>query len=270
MANPALSNNPAFNGRGYATFDKAPQAPQYGQNPVTPSADELTDMYSQGSATPLETGRMTYNDVVMRTAMCFMVLLATAGVSWVMYNPILTFGGAIVGLILALVISFKKSPSPTLVMAYAAFEGLFVGGISKMYENAYSGIVVQAVLATLCVFAVSLFAFRSGKIRVTPKTQRIFMIAMGGYMLFCLVNMGSMLFFGNDTLRSGPLGFAIGLFAVGLAAFSLVMDFDFIERGVRAGLPEKFAWTAAFGLMVTLIWLYVEMLRLIAILRGDD
>lgn len=270
MANPAFSNNPAFNGRGYATFDSAPKAPQFGQGPATPSADQLEDMYSQGSATPLQTGRMTYNDVVMRTGMCFMVLLATAGVAWMMKNPILTIGGAIIGLVLALVISFKKSPSPTLVLTYAAVEGLFVGGISAMFEAAYNGIVVQAVLATLCVFAVTLFAFRSGKIRVTPKLQRIFMIAMGGYLLFSLVNFGSVLFFGNDTLRSGPLGFAIGLLAVGLAAFSLVMDFDFIEKGVQGGLPEKYAWTAAFGLVVTLVWLYVEMLRLLAILRGDD
>ncbi len=291
--NPVFANSAEFKSSGYATFNvpgsrtteaprwqqpgqyrttaQAPQyaPPQHGQQPYSP--EQLEQMYAQPSAGPAQMGRMTYDDVVVRTGLLFGVLLATAVVGW--FIPGLALVGAIVGLVLGLVNSFKKNPSPALIIAYAAFEGLFVGGISSIFSMRWEGIVPQAVLATLAVFAVALFAFKSGKVRVTAKSARIFMIAMGGYLLFCLVNVGLMLFTnvgGEFGLRSGPLGFLIGLFAVGLAAYSLVMDFDFIEQGVKNGLPERFAWLGAFGLMVTLIWLYVELLRLIAILRGDD
>ncbi|MGH3926442.1 MAG: Bax inhibitor-1/YccA family protein, partial [Pseudonocardiaceae bacterium] len=162
--------------------------------------------------------------------------------------------------------------------------GLFVGGISFAFENmqvgtradgtaiTLDGIVAQAVLATLAVFAVSLWAYRSKKIRVTPKFQRGVMIALGGYLVFVVVNLLFQIFGSSDSpfgFRQGIFGILIGLFAVGLAAFCLILDFDFIEQGVKNGLPAKFAWTAAFGLTVTLVWLYIEMLRLLAILRGE-
>ncbi len=130
------------------------------------------------------------------------------------------------------------------------------------------------MLATLSVFAVSLFLFRSGKVRVTPKFQRAVLIGIaGGYLVYSLLNLGLMLFGVGDgmygPLRSGLLGVGIGLLAVGLAAASLIMDFDAIKRGVDQGAPAKMAWSAAFGLIVTLVWLYLELLRLLAILRGD-
>src|SRR5690606_27026889 len=147
------------------------------------------------------------------------------------------------------------------------FENMQIGGSSL------NGIVAQAILGTLGVFAVALFAYRSGKVRVTPKFRRGALIALGGYAVFCLVNLLAQVFGWSDSpfgFRDGWLGIAIGLFAIGLAAVMLILDFDFVEQGVKAGLPAKFAWTAAFGLTVTLVWLYIEMLRLLAILQSGD
>jgi uncharacterized YccA/Bax inhibitor family protein len=258
--NPAFRRNDAFartGAGGYATFDQ-------------PSAQQLEDMYAQPSATPVRAGRMTVDDVVTKLGISMAVLLVGAAVGWI--YPGLFFVGMIVGLVLGLVNSFRKEPSPALILAYAGFEGLFVGGISRFFEEQWDGIVGQAVLGTLSVFVVSLFLYRSKRVRVTPKFQRMAIIALGGYVLFSLVNLVASLFGVGDGwgFRSGALGVAISLFAVGLAAVMLILDFDFVEQGVRNGLPEKYSWYAAFGLLVTLVWLYIEMLRLIAILRGDN
>jgi uncharacterized YccA/Bax inhibitor family protein len=124
------------------------------------------------------------------------------------------------------------------------------------------------VLGTLSVFGAALFLYRSGRVRVTPKFQRTVLIAGAGYLVFCLINFGIVMFT-DSNLRGGWLGIAIGLFAITLAAAFLIMDFDFAEQGVKNGLPERYSWLAAFGLVVTLVWLYIEFLRLISILRGD-
>jgi uncharacterized YccA/Bax inhibitor family protein len=257
--NPVFSRSDAFTRRGYATFNEAPPA----------TATKLEEMYNAPSATGVQTGRMTMDDVVIKTGLMFAVLVPLAAVNFYLQNPLLTFGGAIVGLVLALVISFKQSTNPALVLSYAGLEGLFVGGISGIYEDFYDGIVAQAVLGTLAVFAVALFAYKSGRVRATPKFQRGVLIAMGGYLVFCLVNLGVVMFTDNN-LRGGWLGIAIGLFAITLAAAMLILDFDFAEQGVKNGLPERYSWLAAFGLVVTLVWLYIEMLRLISILRGEE
>lgn len=263
--NPVFNNSKAFSRRGYATFN---------ENAVpTATAGQLEGMYAAPSATGVDTGRMTMDDVVVKTGLMFAVLLPAAVLNYIVANPLLTFGGAIVGLVLGLVVSFKQSTNPALVLSYAAAEGLFVGGLSRAFETQWNGVVAQAVLGTLAVFGVALFAYRSGRIRVTPKFQRTVLIAMGGYLVFCLLNLVVMLVGAGDPvwgLRAGAFGFLIGLFAVGLAAAMLILDFDFAEQGVKNGLPERYSWLAAFGLVVTLVWLYVEMLRLIAILRGSD
>jgi uncharacterized YccA/Bax inhibitor family protein len=155
------------------------------------------------------------------------------------------------------------------VLSYAGLEGLFVGGISGVFEDRYNGIVGQAVLGTLGVFAVALWAYKSGRVRATPKFQRGVLIALGGYLVFSLVNLGVVMFTDNS-LRGGWLGIGIGLIAITIAAAMLILDFDFAEQGVKNGLPERYSWLAAFGLVVTLVWLYIEMLRLISILRGED
>ncbi|HEX7189515.1 MAG TPA: Bax inhibitor-1/YccA family protein [Actinomycetes bacterium] len=257
--NPVFNRSDAFSRRGYATFNEAPPA----------SAGQLEDMYSAPAATGLQTGRMTMDDVVIKTGLMFAVLVPLAAVNFFLKNPVLTFGGAIAGLVIALVISFKQSTNPALMLTYAGLEGLFVGGISGVYEDFYDGIVAQAVLGTLAVFSVALWAYKSGRVRATPKFQRGVMIALGGYLVFSLVNLGVVLFTDNN-LRGGWLGIGIGLIAITIAAAMLILDFDFAEQGVKNGLPERYSWLAAFGLVVTLVWLYIEFLRLISILRGSD
>ncbi len=257
--NPVFNRSDAFSRRGYATFNEAPPA----------SAGQLEDMYSAPAATGLQTGRMTMDDVVIKTGLMFAVLVPLAAVNFFLKNPVLTFGGAIAGLVIALVISFKQSTNPALILTYAGLEGLFVGGLSGVYEDFYDGIVAQAVLGTLAVFSVALWAYKSGRVRATPKFQRGVMIALGGYLVFSLINLGVVMFTDNN-LRGGWLGIGIGLIAITIAAAMLILDFDFAEQGVKNGLPERYSWLAAFGLVVTLVWLYIEFLRLISILRGGD
>jgi len=255
MANPALSNNPAFR-----------------QTAV--SAAQLDELYDRPSATAVETGRMTYEDTAVKTVVLFAVLLATGAVGWVF--PALAFVGAIGGFVLALVNTFKREPSVPLIVGYAALEGLFIGGISSMFQAFYGGVVLEAVVATLVTVGVTLALFASGKIRASARATRIFLIAMVGYLVFRLVEFALVAFgvtrsgFGlsSTTIAGIPLGVIVGVLVVLLAAYSLVLDFDQIQQGVRRGLPAKYGWTGAFGLMVTIVWLYVEFLRIFALLNG--
>lgn len=251
MANPALSNNPAF------------------RQPAAQSAATLEELYQRPAASPADTGRMTYEDTAVKTVALFAVLLATGVVGWIF--PALAIVGAIGGFVLALVNTFKREPSVPLIVGYAALEGLFVGGISRIFEGAFGGgLVMPAVVATLVTFGVTLALFASGRIRASAKATKIFLIAMVGYLVFSLVNVGIRLFTdigGAFGLMSGPLGIIVTLLVVIMAAYALVLDFDQIQQGVRGGLPAKYGWTGAFGLMVTLVWLYVEFLRFFAILR---
>lgn len=222
---------------------------------------------------------MTYDDVIIRTLGCLAVLLAGAAV------PVFVLPGAamslmIIGLVagftLGMINSFKREPVPALIIAYAAAEGLLLGGITQVMDAAYPGIALQAVVGTLAVFTATLVLFKSGKVRATPKAMRFFLIALVGYVVFSLVNLGLMLFGVLDDpwgvrgieVAGIPLGIIIGLLAVCMAAFSLIVDFTIIENGVRSGIPRRYSWSAAFGLTVTLVWLYMEILRLLAILRG--
>ncbi len=264
-SNPAFKNNAAFNGRGAIAVS-------------TPSATELDELYSRPSATPTDTDRMSYEDTTLKTVALFAVLLVTGAVGWAF--PPLAIVGAIVGLVLGIVNTFKKQPSVPLIVAYAAFEGLFVGGISAIFEQVWEGVVIQAILATLVTVAVVLALFASGKVRASARATKIFLVAMIAYAVFSLVNFGLMIFAGDAIgggafgLRSAdipgtsiPFGLVIGALAVLLAAYSLVLDFDFVKQGVQRGLPRKFGWQAAFGLMVTIVWLYVEFLRIFALTR---
>ncbi|GAA2726907.1 Bax inhibitor-1/YccA family protein [Cellulomonas aerilata] len=239
----------------------------------------LEGMYNAPTATTAQTGRLTYDDVIVKAGGLLAVVVVAAAATWALVPQTLLFPvmivGALVGFVLGLVNSFKTNPSPALILAYGVAEGAFIGGISEIYSGLYQGIVLQAVLATMATFVACLVLFRSGKVRVTPKFTRWLMVAMVGYLVFSLVNVLLMVFnVGGEgmfgPLRGGFLGVLVGLFAVGLAAAMLIVDFDSIKRGVEQGAPAKFAWTAAFGLVVTLIWMYLEFLRLLAILRGSD
>lgn len=240
------------------------------------SVDELSQMYQAPAATHVDTNRVTYGDVINKSIITLGLVIAGAVIGWMFANPVqnavLYFGAAIVGFVLGLVNAFKRKPSPGLIMAYSIAQGVFLGGLSVLLDTMYPGVAMQALLATLSVFAVVLALYKSGKVRATPRMTRMFMIAMIGYALFSLVNFGLMIFGVTNEmfgLRSGWLGIAIGLIAILLATYALVMDFTMITEGVNQGAPKLFAWAAAFGLTVTLIWLYVELLRLLSIIRNN-
>ncbi len=220
---------------------------------------------------------MTLKGVINKTLLLFGILLLTGTIAWKItlagsFNPrILMFVGAIGSLILAFVIIAKPQKSATLAPIYAALEGLFVGSISAFYNAAVEGIVTDAILLTLCVFAVMMILYRSGVIRATPKFRKGLSIAMGGILLFYLLNFVFSLFgSGVSLFRLGVIGIGIQLFIVGIAAMSLVSDFDMIERNLEQRFPKYMEWYSGFGLMVTLIWLYLEILRLLALFAGRD
>lgn len=227
----------------------------------------MEDAFRAPAAGPEHTGRMTYNDVVGKTGLMLVLVVVAGAVGW--FSPGLMIVGAIAGLVLGLVNSFKREPSPVLIMLYALAEGLFLGGISAVFEASYPGIVVQAVLGTFSVFAVMLALYTSGKFRPTPRMTKIVMTAMLGYLVFMLVNL-VLTWTGIANLRTGGLGLIVGAIAVLLAAYSLTMDFEMAAVGVKNGAPQKYSWSVAFGLTVTLVWLYVEILRILSILRSDD
>ncbi|MDN3311556.1 Bax inhibitor-1/YccA family protein [Microbacterium oryzae] len=299
MASPGF-NNPVFSPdpRAVRSYPGAPRTAQYGTPTTPPPAAQFGQMgvdaaanaqmegaFAAPTAGAHQTGRMTIEDTVMKTVLLFAVLLVTAAVGWIItlggsLSPAnatsLSMGPMLIGVIgggiLGLVNAFKKNPSVPLIVAYAAFEGLFVGGISAYFEFIYPSIIVQATLATVAVVGVTLALFMSGKVRATPRGAKILMIAMIGYLVFSVLNLVLSMTGVVDGwgLRSGWIGIAIGVLVVFMAAYSLVMDFDMVQQGVRNGAPRKFAWQAAFGIMVTVVWLYVEILRMIAILRGSD
>src|SRR5215203_6310742 len=235
LDNPAYSRNPAFSSQGAvaATQDI--------------SAQQLQEIYNQ-PATPPAGETMTVETTLQKAAISFGLLLVGAAIGWVTTEslPFLWIGAGIVGFVLALVNIFKKEPSPALVLAYAGVQGIFVGGISAWYELRFGGgIVTQAVIATLVVVGVTLALFASGKIRASKKATKIFLIAMVGYLVFWLMIFGVT----DDPwgLRGAeifgiPLGLIIGVFVVIMAAYSLVLDFDFIQQGVRNRAPKKYAW----------------------------
>jgi uncharacterized YccA/Bax inhibitor family protein len=266
LNNPAFSRNPAFSEKGGVS------------SVPTASADELQSMYSQPSATAVDTDRMTVEDTVLKTVVSFVVLLAGATVGWLATPavPYLWIIAGIIGFVLALVNIFKKSPSAPLILLYAGMQGVFLGGISLFYETRFSGIVIQAVIATFAVFGVTLALFASGKVRASRKATKIFLIAMGGYLVFSFVNV-ILLATGVNKDPWGllsqpvfgiPLGLLIGVLVVIMAAYSLVLDFDAIQQGVKNRAPRKYGWSGAFGIMVTVIWLYLELLRMIGIARN--
>ena len=274
-SNPAFNRSPAFSSnRDVAAKLQAGATGSVSTEGMT--AAQLTDLYSVPSATPSDTDRMTYEDTMVKIVTSFVILLVGAAVGW--FFPVLALPAALVGFVLALVNIFKKKPSPALVLSYAAVEGIFVGGITVFFESRFPGIAVQAVLGTLVVVGVTLALFASGKIRASKKATKVFLIAMVGYGVFSLINFILMATGANSDafgLRSAPIpflgglpfGVVLGVLVIIMAAYSLVLDFDSIQTGVKRGAPRIYGWTAAFGIMVTVVWLYLEILRLLALLR---
>jgi uncharacterized YccA/Bax inhibitor family protein len=216
---------------------------------------------------------MTIEDVVAKTGFLFAILVVVGAIAW---GANLGQGALLIGFlggfVLAMVISFSKTIKPGLVVAYAALQGLALGTISKYYETFYPGIVSQAVIGTIAAFTGVLFMYRSGRLRATPQFTRAVMGAAIGYFILGLVSLVASFFGvgqGYGFYGVSGLGLLLAVAGVALASFFLVLDFDQIEKGVAAGVPEKESWRASFGLMVTIVWLYLEVLRLLSILRNN-
>ena len=281
-SNPVFARSDGFNGRGGAV--------------ATSPSEWKVDLDGGQSTSPTHTergqGRMTLDTVVEKTAISLGLVILAAAAAWFFIGDLgatdpteaqaaqglafsLAIGGALIGLVLSLVNSFKKVVSPALVIAYAVVEGVFVGAFSKVIAS-YVGdptIVFQAVLATMVAFGGTLAAYKFFNIQVTDKFRKVVTIAIFSFVGVMLINFVLSL---TGVLESGglrgfnTLGLLVSAAAVVLAVLMLILDFDFVEQGVAAGLPERESWRAAFGLTVTLVWLYIELLRILAILRGSD
>lgn len=265
------SKNPVF--RRSDAFQSA------GSGAAGMSADQLREMYDAPSYSGPRGDRMTIDDVVARTAMTLGTLIVVAGATWFLTGPVQPahfgwlIGAALVGMGLGFVIGLKHITNPALILGYAAVEGVFVGLASKVL-SVYAGdtaIVAQAVLGTMCASAGMLAVYKFRIIRVTPKFQRFVVAATLGFFLIVAVNLVLRMFGLNLGVSGlGGLGLVFAVIGVALACFNLLLDFDYVEKGIAAGAPSKDAWFAAFGLTVTLVWLYIELLRILAILRGGD
>ena len=225
---------------------------------------------------------MTVGGVAVATGLLFVVLLATAVVGWSSVTPPTEvraasapgwlFLAVLGGLGVAIATIFKPKWARFTAPLYAAIEGLVLGAISRLFEAQFPGIVLQAVCLTLAVFALMWVAFATRLIKVTQRLRVGIVVATGAVMVVYLVGWVVQLFGGTVSFISEPTTFGIlfSLAVVGIAAFNLLLDFDFVQRNVDRGAPSYLNWHAAFGLLVTLIWLYLELLRLLAKLQGRD
>lgn len=225
---------------------------------------------------------MTLNGTVNKTGILLLLTVLTAAFSW---NQALgtdglpapgfalyMWGGAIGGFILALITIFKKTWSPVTAPLYALVEGFFLGAISAVYNAKFDGIVMQAVMLTFGILFALLFAYRSGLIKATENFKLGVVAATGGIALVYLASIVLGFFGINIPMihEASWVGIAFSLFVVVIASLNLVLDFDFIESGVEQGAPKYMEWYGAFGLMVTLVWLYLELLRLLSKLQSRD
>ncbi|GAB3139513.1 Bax inhibitor-1/YccA family protein [Micromonospora sonneratiae] len=218
---------------------------------------------------------MSIDDVVVKTVTLLGILGVSAAAAWVLVPDALVkvawIGAAVVGLVLGLIISFSRIANPALVVTYAVIEGVFVGMVSKAFETLYNGIVLQAVVATFGVFFVMAMLYKMRVVRATPKFARGLIAVMAGLFAVMLINLVLALFGFDTGLRSGgALAIGFSLVCIVVASLSFVLSFHEVEEGVRMGLPQRYSWTAAFGILVSLVWLYLEVLRLISYFQGDD
>jgi uncharacterized YccA/Bax inhibitor family protein len=266
--NPVFNRSEGFNGKGGTTY----------------AAFGGTTYDAPPTHTGVGTGRMTIDTVVQKTGMTLFVVVAMAAITWVTTGQLVladgtidskvattvytvSIIGALGGLVLSLVNSFKKEISPALVIAYAAFEGLFVGAFSKVVGTwAGDSAVVGAVLGTVAAVAGTLAAYKFFDIKVTNKFRTFVVAAMFGFVAVSMLDFVLQLFHASFGFNGfGGIGLISSFIGLGLGVLMLILDFDFVERGIAAQLPEQESWRAAFGLTVTIIWIYIELLRIIAI-----
>lgn len=264
--NPVFARSEGFNGRGgtaYADFGAG-----------VPSTH-----------TEAGSGRMTIDTVVQKTAITLGVVILAAAATWILTGDVLTSDGqafdpgklqtlytlsivgALGGFVLAMVNSFKRVVSPALVIGYAALEGVFVGAMSKSFQLSFGeGVVTGAVLGTVAAFVGTLAAYKFFNIQVGTKFRTWVVAAMFGFVAVTMLDF-VLHFFGADFGFNGlgTMGLISSVVGLGLGVLMLILDFDFVERGIAAALPERESWRAAFGLTVTLVWIYIELLRILAI-----
>ncbi len=308
-SNPVFRRSEGFNGRGSTSGITYPSqgAPAYGagtqQAPSWDNAPQQGQQHGQqdpygnqygGPGQSVDQGRMTIDSVVQKTGLTVGVVALVAAATWMLTGDfstatpaeqeaiagnlyLLSMVGAFVGFGLAMVNSFKRVVSPPLVLAYAVFEGVFVGAFSKVIEasfgdgNGMPGLVIGAVLGTMGAVAGTLAAYKFFDIKVSSKFRTWVVAAMFGFVAISLLNLVLGMFGADFGFNGfGPMGLVSSLIGLGLGVLLLILDFDYVERGIEAGLPERESWRAAFGLTVTIIWIYIELLRILAILRGGD
>ena len=281
------SNNPVFarseefnrtssNAYGNQTYPGGGSSyPGYGDAGTDPSA------WGTGTPGQVDERRMTVDSVVQKTAISVALVFIAAFATWAYIGDVTTNSDlgqvyllAILGsggaFLLSLANSFKRVISPALVMLFALAEGVALGAVSKMFEAQYPGIVTSAVLGTFAAFIGTLAVYKFLDIKVGDKFRRGVIAAMFGMVGLGLLSL-VLSFFGINTgiYGNGALGFIFALAGLVLGVFMLILDFDFVENGVAAGLPERESWRAAFGLTVSLVWIYTNLLRILAIMRGD-
>ena len=281
MPNPLFNESTMKN----ASTTWAPPEPGTQYLPPQEGATQYHPPITDGPVSAWRPGVMTLRGTTSATLVLFALLLATATFGWINTDgavtqpdgtqsfsfPALAWVGMAIGLIAAIALAFKPHLAKILGPIYALAQGFFVGAISKAYESLWDGIVVQAAGATIAVFAAMLLLYGTRIIKVTDRMRRVVIFATLGVAILYLASWIFTIFGASISFINSPslFGIAFSVLVAGLAAFNLALDFDFIERGVKEGLPKDFEWYAAFGLMVTMVWLYLEILRLLAKLRSQ-
>ncbi|MEC3981876.1 Bax inhibitor-1/YccA family protein [Amycolatopsis sp. H20-H5] len=275
------SSNPAFR-----NLPRGMSAGQYGPNVGFNQPQGGVPGYGQPQAPSGADDRpMTVDDVVIKTGMSLGVALLVGvvtalwaqtqlvvgvsgrvtGISGALIGALI--GGLIVGLVLSLIMIFRQKPSAPMTLAYSAAEGVFLGALSGLFEILYKGIALQALIGTTGVFIAMLVVYKTGAVKVTPKLTKWIIGAVVGAGILMLVNLVTSMFGFNPLRDGGPIAILFSLVVIGIAAFSFLLDFDMADKMIREGVPSKWAWYVAFGLMTTLVWLYLEILRLLSYLR---
>jgi len=243
--------------------------------PPTGAGPYGSEPYPGVVTAPAVADRMTVDDVVVRTAGLLAVLGIAGAITWaiVPYSALtpVWIGGAVGGLILGLIIAFARVTNPAVILPYAAVEGIFLGAVSKAYNAWFEGIVLQAVFATFGIFFIMALLYKARVIRATPRFVKYVMAAVVGAAAVVVLNLVlSLVFHINTHLRDGsPIAIGFSLLMIVLASLTFVVDFGQIEEGVQQGLPKKYAWLGAYGILVSLVWLYLDILRLLSYLRDD-
>jgi uncharacterized YccA/Bax inhibitor family protein len=240
------------------------------QQQAAPSAEYLDQMYGQPAyQAPARERFLTVDDVVTKTAVILVLAVITGFATAYFEAYYLALPAAIIGFVLSLVVIFKRKISPPLIIGYAIAEGVFLGAITGIFNQWYPGIAAQAIVGTMGVFGGMLIVYKTGAIRVTPRLTKMIIGGIIGVAVLALFNIVLSLFGINSGLYSGgPVAIIFCVICIALAAFSFLLDFDSIDKAIKGGAPANTAWYFAFGLMVTLVWLYLEILRLLSYMRN--